>query len=155
MKTIFATDLSKYSERARTFLVNNEDLTGAQYDLFVPKLQVPVMTRVQRLFNAAVTSVCQREDGGKVLAPIRKFVGRHAHAYCCAWVAGSPAAQIVKASTRQHARLIVMGTHAQGFLSRAPMGSAAHRVVTDSEVPVLFAKRWASASPNAKKPCRH
>ena len=155
MKTIFATDLSKYSERARTFLVNNEDLTGAQYDLFVPKLQVPVMTRVQRLFNAAVTRVCQREDGGKVLAPIRKFVGRHAHAYCCAWVAGSPAAQIVKASTRQHARLIVMGTHAQGFLGRAPMGTAAHRVVTDSEVPVLSAKRWASASPNAKKPCRH
>ena len=155
MKTIFAADPSKYSERARAFLVNDKDLTGAQDHLFVPKLQVPVMARVQRLLNAAVTSVCQREDGGKVLAPIRKFVGRHAPARRCVWVASSPAAKVVKASARQHARLIVMGKHAQGFLGRTPMGSAAHRVVTDSEVPVLLAKRWATQTPNAKKPCRH
>ena len=155
MKTIFAAHLSKYSERARAFLVNNEDLTGARDNLFVPNVRAPALARVQRSLNAAVTSDCQREDGGKVLAPIRKFLGRHTPDYCRAWVAGSPAAKIVKASTRQHARLIVMGTHAQGFLGRTPMGSAAHRVVTDSEVPVLLAKRWASASPNAKKPCRH
>ena len=155
MKTIFAADPSKYSEKARAFLVNNEDLTRAQDDLSVPNFQASALARVQKPLNAAVTSDCHRKDEGKALAPIRTLLGRHTPDDRRAWVAGSPAAKCVKASARQHARLIVMGTHAQGFLRRAPMGTAAHRVVTDSEVPVLSAKRWASASHNAKKPCRH
>ena len=140
MKTIFAADGSKYTKKALAFLVNHEGLAAAQDELFVLNVQLPVPARVKSLLGAAAITDCQREDAEKVLVPIRKFLDRHALPYRCAWVVGSPAAEIVKASVRERAHLIVMGTHGHGFLGRALMGSAAQRVVADSEVPVLLVK---------------
>ena len=140
MKIILAADGSKYTKKALAFLVTHEGLASAQDELFVLNVQLSVPARVKGLLGATAVTDCQREDADKVLAPIRKFLDRHALPYRSAWVVGSPAAEIVKASVREHAHLIVMGTHGHGFLGRAVMGSAAQRVVTDSEVPVLLVK---------------
>lgn len=140
MKTIFAADGSEYTKKALAFLVNHESLAGAQDELFVLNVQLPVSARVQSLVAAADITDSHREEAEKVLEPIRKFLDRHAVPYRCEWVVGSPAAEIVKASVREHAHMIVMGTHGHGFFGRALMGSAAQRVVTDSEVPVLLVK---------------
>lgn len=71
-------------------------------------------------------------------APIRKLPDRHGLHHRSAWVVGSPAAEIVEASVGERAHLIVMSTHGHGFLGRPVMGSAAQRVVTDSEAPVCW-----------------
>jgi nucleotide-binding universal stress UspA family protein len=55
-------------------------------------------------------------------------------------VVGSPTAEILRAAKREKAHLIVMGTHGQGLLSRALIGSVAQRVVAESETPVLLVK---------------
>ena len=72
MKIIVAADGSKYTKKALAFLVNHEGLAGAEDELFVLNVQLPVRSRVK--------------------------------------------------------------------IARALMGSAAQRVVTDSEVPVLLVK---------------
>ena len=60
--------------------------------------------------------------------------------YRCEWVVGSPAAEIVEATRREQAHMIVMGTHGHGLLGRIVMGSVAQRVVADCVVPVLLVK---------------
>ena len=140
MKIILAADGSTYTKKALAFLVNHESLAGAEDEVFVLNVQLPIPPRVKSLLGAAAVTESQREDAEKVLAPIRKFLDRHALPYRSAWVVGSPAAEIVKASVREGAHLIVMGTHGHGFLGRALMGSAAQRVVTESDVPVLLVK---------------
>jgi len=140
MKIIFAADGSKYTKKALAFLVTHESLAGADDEVFVLNVQLSVPARVKSMLGAAAITDCQREDAEKVLAPIRKFLDKHGLQHRSAWVVGSPAAEIVKASVREHAHLIVMGTHGHGFLGRALMGSAAQRVVADCEVPVLLVK---------------
>lgn len=140
MKIVFAADGSKYTKKALAFLVNHEGMAGADDEVIVLHVQLPVPPRVKNMLGAAAVTDCQREDAEKVLAPIRKFLDRHALRYRSSWIVGSPAAEIVKASVREKAHLIVMGTHGHGFLGRAVMGSAAQRVVADSEVPVLLVK---------------
>ena len=140
MKILFAADGSEYTKKALAFLVNHEGLSGAQHELVVLNVQLPLPARVKGFFGAADITDSQREDAENVLEPIRKFLDQHALPYRCEWVVGSPAPEIVKASVREHAHMIVMGTHGHGFLGRALMGSAAQRVVTDSEVPVLLVK---------------
>ncbi|MBC8057839.1 MAG: universal stress protein [Rhizobiales bacterium] len=140
MKILFAADGSKYTKKALAFLVNHEGLAGSDDELFVLNVQLAVPPRVKSMLGAGAVTDCHREDAEKVLAPIRKFLDRHALRYRVGWVVGSPATEIVKASKREQAHLIVMGTHGRGFLGRAAMGSAAQRVVAESDVPVLLVK---------------
>ncbi len=72
--------------------------------------------------------------------PIKVFLDRHPIRYRCEWVVGSPAAEIVEATRREKAHMIVMGTHGYGLLGRVLMGSVAQRVVADCDVPVLLVK---------------
>ena len=75
-----------------------------------------------------------------MLNPIKRFLDRHALRYRCAWVVGSAAEETVKASQREQAHLIVMGTHGHGLIGRALVGSLAQRVLVDCDIPVLLVK---------------
>lgn len=103
-------------------------------------VQLSVPARAKRMLGAAEVAAYHREEADKVLVPIKRFLDRHSVPHRCAWVAGSPAAEIVLAARREHAQLIVMGTHGHGLLGRALMGSVAQRVVADCDVPVLLVK---------------
>lgn len=50
---------------------------------------------------------------------------------------GNPVEQILAQAEATHADLIVMGTHGQGTLKDAMMGSTARRVLRRSKIPVL------------------
>ena len=60
--------------------------------------------------------------------------GLRAHAV---FVEGLPAEEILRATRRARADLVVMGTHGRSGVSRLFMGSVAERVVRESRVPVL------------------
>jgi len=51
--------------------------------------------------------------------------------------AGTPADEILKAARREHAALIVLGTHGSGNVARMLLGSTAGRVLRRARVPVL------------------
>ena len=133
MKILFAADGSPYTKKALAFLVTHESLAGAEDEVFVLNVQLAVPPRVKTMVGATTLAEYQLEDA-------EKLPDRHGLRYRTAWVVGSPATEIVKASVREKAHLIVMGTHGRGFLGRAVMGSAAQRVVADSAVPVLLVK---------------
>lgn len=140
MKVLLAADGSKYTKKALAFLVTHEGLTGPDGELVVLNVQMPMPPRVKTMVGSAVVHDYQKEEAEKVLAPIERFLKRHAITFRTAWVVGSPAQEIVRAMQREKAQLIVMGTHGHGLLGRALMGSVAQKVVAECETPVLLVK---------------
>jgi nucleotide-binding universal stress UspA family protein len=140
MKILFAADGSKYTKKALAFLVTHEALAGDGAEIIVINVQAPMPPRVKAMAGAAVVRAYQEEEATKVLAPIERFLARHAPKHRTTWAVGHAGQEIVRAAKRERAHLVVMGTHGHGILGRALMGSVAQHVVTDCEVPVLLVK---------------
>lgn len=140
MKVLLAADGSKYTKKALAFLVNHESLMSGTDELFVLNVQLQVPGRVKSMLGSAEVAAYHREEGDKVLNPIKKFLDKHALNYRCASVVGHPVEEILKAAAKEKSHLIVMGTHGHGLFGRALMGSIAQRVVTDCDLPVLLVK---------------
>lgn len=140
MKVLFAADGSKYTKKALAFLVTHESLAGPEGEVIVLNVQPPVPGRVKTMVGSATVNAYHADEAKKVLEPIERFLKRHKLQFRATWVVGSPAAEVLRAATREKAHMIVMGTHGQGLLSRALIGSVAQRVVADCDIPVLLVK---------------
>ena len=140
MKILFAADGSKYTKKALAFLTTHESLAGPSDLVIVLNVQPPVPPRVRSMLGAEEVNAYHAEESRKVLDPIDRFLKRHKIAYQTISAVGSPTEEILRAAEREQAHMIVMGTHGQGLLSRALIGSVAQRVVADCEIPVLLVK---------------
>lgn len=140
MKILFAADGSKYTKKALAFLVNREELAGPGGEVAVLNVQAPVPGRVKTMLGSANVAAYHAEESQKVLAPIERFLKRHKIAFRTLAVVGTPPDEILRVAKREKAHMIVMGTHGQGLLSRALMGSVAQRVIADCDIPVLLVK---------------
>lgn len=140
MKILFAADGSKYTKKALAFLVTHESLAGSDGEVVVLNVQAPVPGRVKTMLGSAEVAAYHADESQKVLAPIERFLARHKIAFKAIAVVGVPTAEILRATKREKAHMIVMGTHGHGIFGRAVMGSVAQRVVTDADVPVLLVK---------------
>lgn len=140
MKILFAADGSKYTKKALAFLTTHESLAGPSDQVVVLNVQSPVPPRVRSMLGAAEVTAYHAEESRKVLDPIDRFLKRHKIAYQTMAVVGTPTAEILRVAKREKAHMIIMGTHGQGLLSRALIGSVAQRVVADCEIPVLLVK---------------
>jgi nucleotide-binding universal stress UspA family protein len=140
MKILFAADGSPCTKKALAFLVTNEGFAGPDAELLVLNVQPNVPNRVSHLVGSDVIQDFHREEAQKVLEPITAFLNRHTLKFRCEWRVGVAATVIVETAVREKSKLIVMGTHGYGPVSGLVMGSVAHRVVADCEVPVLLVK---------------
>jgi len=140
MKILFAADGSKFTKKALAFLATHENLAGPNDEVLVLHVQAPVPPRVKTMVGAGIVNDYYQDESAKVISPIERFLKRHAAPYRSKWVVGAPSDEILKAARREKAHMIVMGTHGQGLISRALMGSVAQKVVADAEIPVLLVK---------------
>lgn len=140
MRVLLAVDGSKFTKKALAFLATHETLAGPDAELVVLNVQPAVSPRVKTMLGAATVRAWHQEEADKVLQPIERFLKRHGVQYRASWVAGSPAADIVRAAKREKVHMLVMGTHGHGLLGRALLGSVAQRVVADVDVPVLLVR---------------
>ncbi|MCG2595532.1 universal stress protein [Ramlibacter sp. XY19] len=139
MKILFAADGSNFTKKALAFLVTHESLLAGG-ELVVLNVQPPLPPQVKGFVGASVVADYHSDEAAKVLAPIEDFLRRHELKFRTTWVIGQAGHEIVEASKREGAQMIVMGTHGYGLLGRTVMGSIAQRVLVDSEVPVLLVK---------------
>ena len=140
MKILLAADGSKYTKKALAFLVNHENMLSSADELMVLNVQLPVPGRVKTMVGSAEVAAYHREEGNKVLDPIRKFLDKHALNYQAVCVVGHPVEEILKAAQKQKSHLVVMGTRGYGVFGRALMGSVAQRVVSECEMATLLVK---------------
>jgi nucleotide-binding universal stress UspA family protein len=140
MKFLMAVDGSSYTKKALAFLVTHEGLCGPSDELLVLNVQAPMPSRVKRMVGASTVNDYYADEAGKVLKPIERFLAKHKLNSKAFWVIGTAANEVLNATRREKAHMIVMGTRGHGLLGRAVMGSVAQRVLTDAEVPVLLVK---------------
>lgn len=140
MKVLLAADGSKFTKKALAFLVTHESLVSQNDELLVLNVQLQVPVRVKAMLGSAEIAAYHREEGDKVLNPIKKFLDKHALNYRCVSVVGHPVEEILKAAAKENSHLIVMGTRGHGLIGRTLIGSIAQRVVSDSNIPVLLVK---------------
>ncbi len=140
MKIILAADGSPYTKKALAFLVTHESLAGPDDEVIVVNVQPQLPPRVRSAVGADVVKGYQTDEAEKVLAPIRKFLDKHAIKYRSEWSVGLADEQVLKAAKKAKAHLIVMGTHGHGVLGRTLLGSVAQKVVTGADVPVMLVK---------------
>ena len=140
MNVLLAADGSEYTKKALAFLVNHESLTSSSAELFVLNVQLQIPARAASMLGSAEVTAYHREEGDKVLGPIKTFLDKHALKYRCASVVGHPVEEILKAAAAEKSNLIVMGTRGHGLIGRTLIGSIAQRVVSDCDLPVLLVK---------------
>ena len=140
MKILLAADGSPFTQKALEFITARENLLIEGDELLVVNVQAPVPGRVTTMLGSAEVASYYAEEATKVLAPIQTFLENHTVRHRCMSVVGHVVDEIIFAAKKEHAEIIVMGTHGHGWLGRAVMGSIAQRVVTDSDIPVLLVK---------------
>jgi nucleotide-binding universal stress UspA family protein len=140
MKILLAADGSAFTKKALTFLVKEMNLLTAGDELIVLHVQDEISAQVQRMLSSADVTAYQTKHAELVLKPIKKFLDKNEVNYRSRWVVGEPSKQIIDTSKREHVRMIVMGSHGQGFMSRIFVGSVAQRVLAESKIPILLVK---------------
>jgi nucleotide-binding universal stress UspA family protein len=140
MKIVLAADGSKFTKKALAFLVTHESLAGPEDEVIVVHVQPPIPPRVRSAVGSDMVRGYQSEEADKVLEPIRRFLDKHDIRYRCEWSVGHAHEQILKATQKAKAHMIVMGTHGHGLLGRTFLGSVAQKIVTGAAVPVLLVK---------------
>ncbi len=140
MKIVLPVDGSEFTKKALAFLVTHENLCGPDVELVVLNVQTPLPPRVKTMVGAAAVKDYHQEEASKVLKPIERFLDKHKLNYRSSWTVGSAAQEVIRTVEREHAHMIIMGTHGHGLLGRAVMGSVAQRVLADAHVPVLLVR---------------
>ena len=140
MKMLLAVDGSKFTKKALGFLATHENLAGPEDEVVVLHVQSPVPPRVKTMLGSGIVNDYHRDEAQKVLDPISRFLKRHNVQFRTLWVVGTPSEEVLRSARKEKAHMIVMGTHGQGLISRALMGSVAQRVVAASDIPVLLVK---------------
>ena len=102
MKVLLAADGSKYTKKALAFLVTHESLVNSNDELLVLNVQVQVPRRVNSMLGSADVAAYHREEGEKVLGPIKKFLDKHTLNYRCESVVGHPVEEILKTAAEEN-----------------------------------------------------
>ena len=100
MKLLLAADGSEYTKKALAFLVTHENLCGAEDELLVLNVQLPVPRRVAAMLGADAVAEYHAEEAAKVLKPIERFLKKHPINFRTSWVTGSPPVEILRAAKR-------------------------------------------------------
>jgi len=160
---LYATDLSESAFYAFAYAVSLAGLYGAKLNLLhviddVPDLDKKVLGYVSeaqwkairdRNFDEARQALIGKQhSGGAIEEVLNAFCETHitgctdktVEAGVVAVRRGNPVEQILEEANSTNADLIVMGTHGQGTLADAMMGSTARRVLRRSSVPVLVVR---------------
>jgi nucleotide-binding universal stress UspA family protein len=140
MKVLLAVDGSPDTKKMLAYLATHENLLGSKPELFVLNVQPKVPARVTRFFNRNALEDYYRATAEEVLAPVSKFLERHNADFDSEYRAGNAAEEILAHAIRKKVDMIVMGSHGHSAIGSLLLGSVAHKVLTQSNVPVLIVR---------------
>ena len=140
MKILLAVDGSAYTQKALDFLVDHKRLLGADRELIVMHVQMPLPTGFNVMMGFEKAQELHEIEAETIFKPVRKFLDEHAVTYRCLTGIGPVVKEIIDATKAEHVHLIIMGTHGRDLVGRAVMGSVAQKVVAKSSIPVMLVK---------------
>jgi len=148
---LYATDLSKNAAHAFSYAATLANRFGASINILhvIEKLSHNASVRISQMMGEDKWKSIQEDNVRKV----RDEINRRLDAFCdmmktkladCPFIVadiyvehGEPVERILYLADKTTSDLIVMGTHGQGLVADAMLGSTARRVVRRSALPVL------------------
>jgi nucleotide-binding universal stress UspA family protein len=137
MKILLAVDGSEYTRKMLEF-VAGEPLFDERHDYTVFNAQALLPGHASAAVGAEATRSFHDEEAQKVLAPALARLRERGFRATGEWRKGPAAETIATFAEEGGYRLIVMGTHGHGALSRLVMGSITTQVLSRCTVPVLL-----------------
>ena len=163
-KILYATDLSENARHAFAYAVSLADLYNASITFIHVLSEIPDLLdknvigyisaerweeiKSQNVTEARDAIIGKRRDHLAIKDALHQFSenvkeSREGEGFVTddiIVVRGNPVEEILKYSAEKNCDLIVMGTHGQGTLADAMMGSTARRVLRRSKKPVLVVR---------------
>jgi len=139
MKILLAVDGSPYTKKMLAYLCAHDELISAGRNSFTALTVMPSMPpRARAVLSKEMVDEYYREEGAKVLAPVRKYLEQNCIFPKEQLEVGPPGEVIARIAEEDKYDLIIMGTHGHGALGRLVMGSVSTQVLANCGVPVML-----------------
>lgn len=139
MKILLAIDGSPYSKKMLAYLCAHDELINAGRNTFTALTVLPAIPpRARAVLSKEMVDEYYREEGAKVLDPVRKYLEQSCIFPKERLEVGHPGDIIASIAEDEKYDLIIMGTHGHGALGRLVMGSVSTQVLANCNVPVML-----------------
>lgn len=139
MKILLAVDGSPYTKKMLAYLCAHDELISAGRNSFTALTVMPAMPpRARAVLSKEMVDEYYREEGTKVLEPVRKYLAQSCIIPTEQLEVGPPGDVIARVAEEGKYDLIIMGTHGHGALGRLVMGSVSTQVLANCGVPVML-----------------
>ena len=139
MKILLAIDGSPYSKKMLAYLCAHDELINAGRNTFTALTVLPAIPpRARAVLSKEMVDEYYREEGAKVLDPVRKYLEQSCIFPKERLEVGHPGDIIASIAEDEKYDLIIMGTHGHGALGRLVMGSVSTQVLANYSVPVML-----------------
>ncbi|MCW5234384.1 universal stress protein [Verminephrobacter eiseniae] len=140
MNILLAVDGSPYTKKMLAYLATHEELLGSQHTYTVLTVQPPLPARARAALGKEAVDSYHSEEADKILAPVCKFLARHALQTKRIAKVGPVGESIAKLADSGGFDLLVMGSHGHGALTTLVTGSVTAQVLAHSKLPVLLVR---------------
>ena len=139
MKILLAIDGSPYSKKMLAYLCAHDELINAGRNTFTALTVLPAIPpRARAVLSKEMVDEYYREEGAKVLDPVRKYLEQSCIFPKERLEVGHPGDIIASIAEDEKYDLIIMGTHGHGALGRLVMGSVSTQVLANCSVRVML-----------------
>mgnify|MGYP002662256124 FL=1 len=139
MKILLAIDGSPYSKKMLAYLCAHDELINAGRNTFTALTVLPAIPpRARAVLSKEMVDEYYREEGAKVLDPVRKYLEQSCIFPKERLEVGHPGDIIASIAEDEKYDLIIMGTHGHGALGRLVMVSVSAQVLANCSVPVML-----------------
>lgn len=140
MKILLAVDGSPFTKKMLAYLATHEELIAGTHAYTALTVQPQLPPRARAALGKAVVEQYYAEQGEKIMAPVLKFLARHAVEATRMVQVGHAGETIAKIAEEGQFDLIVMGTQGHSALGKLVMGSVSTQVLACCQVPVLLVR---------------
>ena len=138
MKILLPVDGSHCTKRMLSYIAAHDELLGRGHEYLAFTAIPAIPAYATHLLERGTVDGYYQEEADKVLAPVLAFAAQQGWTIRALHGQGHAAEVIAAAAEKEHAELIVMGTHGHSSLGNVVLGSVASGVLARSKVPVLL-----------------
>ena len=138
MKILLPVDGSHCTKRMLSYIAAHDELLGRGHEYLAFTAIAAIPAYATHLLERTTIDGYYQEEADKVLAPVMAFGAQQGWTIRALHDHGHAAEVIAAVAEKEHAELIVMGTHGHTSLGNVVLGSVASGVLARSKVPVLL-----------------
>lgn len=151
MKILVPVDGSKFSRAAIEFIASRATLVGAEPQIELLNVQLPVPVRAARLIGKVAVTAYYEGESKKALKGAASVLKRAGFAAQTDYAVGHPAEEIARRADADQVDLIAMGSHGHGALMSLLLGSVTLGVLARTKKPLLLLRGHGPAPADSLK----